>query len=69
MAKFIFSHLRKVLVCTDGSPACEGAVNAGVELGNLTDAKICMLEVINPLLGYELIPVIPQLLSALEEQS
>jgi nucleotide-binding universal stress UspA family protein len=69
MAKLISSHLRKLLVCTDGSPASEGAVNVGVELGILTDAKICLLEVINTPLEYELIPVIPQLLSALEEQA
>jgi nucleotide-binding universal stress UspA family protein len=69
MAKLIFSHLQKLLVCTDGSPASEGAVNAGVELGILTDAKICLLEVINIPLGYEPISVIPQLLSALEEQA
>jgi nucleotide-binding universal stress UspA family protein len=69
MAKLTSSHLRKLLVCTDGSPASEGAVNAGVELGILTDAKICLLEVINSPLGYEPIPVTPQLLSALEEQA
>ena len=69
MVKLIFSHLQKLLVCTDGSPASEGAVNAGVELGILTDAKICLLEVINTPLDYEPISVIPQLLSALEEQA
>ncbi|MBM4294166.1 MAG: universal stress protein [Deltaproteobacteria bacterium] len=69
MAKVIFSHLRKLLVCTDGSPASEGAVNAGVQLGILTEAKICLLRVINIPLDYESIPVIPQLLPALEEQA
>jgi nucleotide-binding universal stress UspA family protein len=69
MAKLIFSHLRKLLVCTDGSPAGQGAVNAAVELGILTNAKICLLEVINSPLGYEPIPLTPQLLSALEEQA
>jgi len=69
MAKDVFSHLRNLLVCTDGSPASEGAVNAGVQLGILTDAKICLLEVINSPAGYEPISVPPQQLSALEEQA
>ena len=69
MAKLIYTHLRKLLVCTDGSSASEGAVNAGMELGILTNAKICLLEVINTPLTYEPIPITPQLLFALEEQA
>jgi nucleotide-binding universal stress UspA family protein len=68
MAKVVFPHLRNLLVCTDGSPASEGAINAGVQLGILTGAKVCLLEVINIPLDYEPISVIPRL-AALEEQA
>ena len=70
MAQNIFSHPKRFLVCTDGSPASEGAVNAGVQLGTLTEARVCLLEVINSPVAYGPVPVIPpRLLSALEEQA
>jgi nucleotide-binding universal stress UspA family protein len=69
MAQVAFSHLNKLLVCTDGSPASEGAVNAAIKLGTLTTARVCLLGVINSPAVYGNIPAIPELLSALEEQA
>jgi nucleotide-binding universal stress UspA family protein len=36
----------KLLVCTDSSPGSSGAINAGLELGRLTSAKLRLLEVV-----------------------
>jgi nucleotide-binding universal stress UspA family protein len=65
----VFSHLTKLLVCTDGSPASEGAINAAIHLGTLTAARVCLLGVINSPAVYGNIPAIPELLAALEEQA
>ena len=48
MPQLIFAHLQKLLTCTDGSPSSQGAVNAGVELGRLTGAKVYLLQVLIP---------------------
>jgi nucleotide-binding universal stress UspA family protein len=69
MAHPVFSHLTKLLVCTDGSPASEGAINAGIHLGTLSAARVCLLGVINSPAVYGNIPAIPELLAALEEQA
>ena len=69
MAQVVFPHLKKLLVCTDGSPASEGAFNAAVKLGTLSAAEICLLGVINSPEAYGSIPVIPELVAALEEQA
>jgi nucleotide-binding universal stress UspA family protein len=69
MADDVFPHLQTLLVCTDGSPASEGAFNAAMRLGTLTAARICLLGVINSPAVYGNIPAIPELLSALEEQA
>ncbi len=67
MVQDVFPHLRNLLVCTDGSPASDGAVNAGLQLGTLTDVKICLLEVITSPVAYEPIPDL--ILSGWEEQA
>jgi nucleotide-binding universal stress UspA family protein len=36
----------KLLVCTDNSPSSSGAINAGLEVGRLTSAKLRLLEVV-----------------------
>jgi nucleotide-binding universal stress UspA family protein len=41
-------RLSSLLVCTDGSPASQGAVNAGLWLGRQSGAKVYLLEVANP---------------------
>jgi nucleotide-binding universal stress UspA family protein len=69
MTENVFPHLQNLLVCTDGSPASEGAVNAAIKLGTLTAARVCLLGVINSPAVYGNIPAIPELLSALEEQA
>ena len=38
-----FSNL---LVCTDSSPSTSGIINAGLEVGRLTSAKVRLLEVV-----------------------
>ena len=53
MAQFIFPHLKKLVTCTDGSLSSQGAVNAGVELGRLTGAKVYLLQVLVPTPSYE----------------
>ena len=69
MAQVAFPHLQNILVCSDGSPASEGAINAGIHLGTLAAARVCLLGVINSPAVYGNIPAIPELLSALEEQA
>jgi nucleotide-binding universal stress UspA family protein len=69
MTQAVFHHLKNLLVCTDGSPASEGAFNAAVKLGTLTAAEICLLGIINAPEAYASLPVIPELLAALEEQA
>jgi nucleotide-binding universal stress UspA family protein len=69
MSQAVFSHLQNLLVCTDGSPASEGAINAGIHLGTLAAARVCLLGVINSPAVYGNIPAIPELLSELEEQA
>jgi nucleotide-binding universal stress UspA family protein len=44
----------KILVCTDGSPDSEGAINAALQLAQTSGSKIFLLEVIYFLAGYEL---------------
>jgi nucleotide-binding universal stress UspA family protein len=44
----------KILVCTDGSPASEGAINAALQLAQTSGGKIFLLEVIFYPAGYEL---------------
>jgi len=44
----------KILVCTDGSPGSEGAINAGLQLAKTTGGAIFLLEVLFYLAGYEL---------------
>jgi len=36
----------KLLVCTDSSPGSSGAINAGLEIGRLTSAKLRLVEVV-----------------------
>jgi nucleotide-binding universal stress UspA family protein len=44
----------KILVCTDGSSASEGAINAALQLAQTSGGKIFLLEVIFYPAGYEL---------------
>jgi nucleotide-binding universal stress UspA family protein len=44
----------KILVCTDGSPDSEGAINAALQLAKTTGSTIFLLEVLYYLAGYEL---------------
>jgi universal stress protein E len=44
----------KILVCTDGSPDSEGALNAALQMAQTSGSKIVLLEVIYFLAGYEL---------------
>jgi nucleotide-binding universal stress UspA family protein len=44
----------KILVCTDASPASEGAISAVLHLAQTTESQIFLLEVIYFLAGYEL---------------
>ena len=39
-------HFPKLLVCTDNSPSSPGVINAGLEIGRLTSAKLRLLEVV-----------------------
>ncbi len=38
-------HLKRLLVCTDGSPASQGAINAGLWLGRQSRAQVIFLNV------------------------
>jgi nucleotide-binding universal stress UspA family protein len=69
MTQVDFPHLKKLLVCTDGSPASEGAVNAGIKLGAFTAARVCLLGVINSPEIFGTIPSIPEVVKELEEQA
>jgi nucleotide-binding universal stress UspA family protein len=69
MTQANFPHLKKLLVCTDGSPASEGAVNAGIKLGALTAAQVFLLGVINSSEIFSAIPSIPEVVLELEEQA
>jgi nucleotide-binding universal stress UspA family protein len=44
----------KILVCTDGSPDSEGAVNAALNLAKTTGSTVFLLEVLFYLAGYEI---------------
>jgi nucleotide-binding universal stress UspA family protein len=44
----------KILVCTDGSPASEGAITAALRLAKTTGGTVFLLEVLFYLAGYEL---------------
>ena len=44
----------KILVCTDGSPDSEGAINAALQLAKTTESTLFLLEVLYYLAGYEL---------------
>lgn len=50
----------KLLVCTDSSPSISGVINAGLEVGRLTSAKLRLLEVV-------LSPLYPDQLPTLEQ--
>jgi nucleotide-binding universal stress UspA family protein len=69
MTQVDFPHLKKLLVCTDGSPASEGAVNAAIKLGAFTAARVCLLGVINSSEIFGAIPTIPEVVAELEEQA
>ncbi|HZK14598.1 MAG TPA: universal stress protein [Desulfobaccales bacterium] len=43
----------KILVCTDGSPDSEGAINAALNLAKTTGSTVFLLEVLFYLAGYE----------------
>lgn len=45
MSDILFPHLKRLLICTDGSQASQGAINAGLQLGNLSGAKVYLLNV------------------------
>jgi len=64
-----FPHLEKLLVCSDGSPASEGAVNAGITLGTFTAARVFLLGVVNSPEIFSSIPSIPEVALELEEQA
>jgi nucleotide-binding universal stress UspA family protein len=53
-------HFPKLLVCTDSSPSSPGVINAGLEVGRLTSAKLRLLEVV-------LSPLYPDQLPTLEQ--
>jgi uncharacterized protein len=40
------TRFSKLLVCTDSSPSSPGVINAGLEVGRLTSAKLRLLEVV-----------------------
>jgi nucleotide-binding universal stress UspA family protein len=46
--------LEKLLVCTDGSPESQGAVNAALNLAKSAGSKVYLLEVLAFIPGYEL---------------
>lgn len=48
------AHLEKLLVCTDGSPASQGALNASLELARIAGSKIYLLEVLSYIPAYEM---------------
>jgi nucleotide-binding universal stress UspA family protein len=41
--------MKKLLIATDGSPAAEAAVTAGVELAESRDASVVLLHVVDPI--------------------
>jgi len=47
-------QLEKLLVCTDGSPESQGAVNAALNLARSAGSKVYLLEVLAFIPGYEL---------------
>jgi nucleotide-binding universal stress UspA family protein len=46
--------LAKLLVCTDGSPESQGALQAALELARATSCQVYLLEVLSLIPGYEL---------------
>jgi nucleotide-binding universal stress UspA family protein len=48
------AHLEKLLVCTDGSPASQGALTASLELARTAGSKIYLLEVLSYIPAYEM---------------
>ncbi len=54
MASSSPAALKKILVCTDGSPESRGAVTAALELARSAGSKVYLLEVISFMPGYEL---------------
>jgi nucleotide-binding universal stress UspA family protein len=46
--------LKKLLVCTDGSPESQGALKAALELARATGCQVYLLEVLALIPGYEL---------------
>ena len=59
-------HLKRLLVCTDGSLASQGAVNAGLWLGSQSGAKVFWLKVVNPGTD-EASPETPEVRDSLED--
>jgi nucleotide-binding universal stress UspA family protein len=52
----------KLLVCTDSSPSSPGVIQAGLEIGRLTSAKLRLLEVVmTPLYQYQLLTSLEQM--------
>ncbi len=50
------ARLQKLLVCTDDSPASQGAKRAALELARLAGSQVYVLEVLTLAAGFELQP-------------
>jgi nucleotide-binding universal stress UspA family protein len=50
------SRFAKLLVCTDSSPSSPGVINAALEVGRLTGAKLSLLEVVRTPLYSDQLP-------------
>jgi nucleotide-binding universal stress UspA family protein len=48
-------QLEKLLVCTDGSPESQGAINAALDLARTYGSKVYLLQVVAFIPGYELL--------------
>ncbi len=48
------ASLKKLLVCTDGSPESQGAIKAALDLARSAGSKVYLLEVMSFIPGYEL---------------
>src|SRR4030042_1810200 len=48
------AQLEKLLVCTDGSPESQGAINAALDLARTYGSKVYLLQVVAFIPGYEL---------------
>jgi nucleotide-binding universal stress UspA family protein len=62
MPASVIPRFSKLLVCTDNSPSSPGVINAGLEVGRLTSAKLLLLEVVMyPLYQYQLLTNLEQM--------